>query len=104
MTSTYSLTRICTNQTTRWLVHCLSTFGVRKSHGQPWTHKTHHDLDLGEATTFPFIVYSAALHGGHIQMAFSNTNGIPTFGIPVTLGAHNFTCRPLNVMGSKAKL
>jgi len=24
---------------------------------------------LGEATTFPLIVYSAALHGGYIQMA-----------------------------------
>jgi len=25
---------------------------------------------LGEATTFPLIVYSAAFHGAHIQMAF----------------------------------
>jgi hypothetical protein len=73
MISTYSLIRICTNQTTRWLVHSLNTFGARISHGEPWTHKTHHDLDLGEATTFPHIVFSIALHGGHIQM------GVPKF-------------------------
>ncbi len=34
------------------------------------THKTHHRPDLGEATTFPLIVYSAPLHGAYIQMAF----------------------------------
>jgi hypothetical protein len=56
-------------QTTRWLVH------IR---GHPWvlgqttgtlTHKTHHGPDLGEATTFPHIVFSATLGGGYIQMA-----------------------------------
>ncbi len=35
------------------------------------THKTHHGPDLGEATTFPLIVYSAARGGGGIQMAIS---------------------------------
>jgi hypothetical protein len=44
-------------------------FGVGTSHGQPWTHLTHHSPDSGEATTFPHIVYSAPLHGGYIQMA-----------------------------------
>jgi hypothetical protein len=34
------------------------------------THKTHHGLDLGEATTFPLIVYFVPLHEAHIQMAF----------------------------------
>jgi hypothetical protein len=34
------------------------------------THKTHHGPDLGEPITFPLIVYSAPLHGAHIQMAF----------------------------------
>jgi hypothetical protein len=33
-------------------------------------HKTHHGPDLGEATTFPLIVYFVPLHGGHIQMVF----------------------------------
>ncbi len=35
-----------------------------------WTHKIHHGPDLGEATTFPLIVYFVPLHGTHIQMAF----------------------------------
>jgi hypothetical protein len=30
----------------------------------------HHGLGSGEATTFPHIVFSAALHQGYIQMAF----------------------------------
>jgi hypothetical protein len=33
------------------------------------THKTHHDSDSGEATTFPHIVYFATLRRGYIQMA-----------------------------------
>jgi hypothetical protein len=70
MTSIQSLTVIYTNQTTSWLVHGLGTFGAKTHHGQTRTHKTHHDLDLGEATTFPLIVYYVPLHGGHIQMAF----------------------------------
>jgi hypothetical protein len=40
------------------------------NHMQTQTHKTHHGLDLGEATTFPLIVYFAPLHKAHIQMAF----------------------------------
>jgi hypothetical protein len=51
-------------------MHNLITFGARKSHGQIWTQKTHHDPDLGEATTFPLMVYSVCLHEAHIQMAF----------------------------------
>ncbi len=64
------LTRTYTNQTTSWLVHGLSTFGARTNHGQTQTHKTHHGLDLGEATTFPLIVYFVPFHEAHIQMAF----------------------------------
>jgi hypothetical protein len=37
---------------------------------QTQTHKTHHGLDLGEATAFPFIVYFVPFHDAHIQMAF----------------------------------
>jgi len=33
------------------------------------THKTHHDPDSGEATTFPHIVFSASHRGGYIRMA-----------------------------------
>ncbi len=32
-------------------------------------HKTHHGPDLGEATTFPHIVFFATLRGDYIQMA-----------------------------------
>jgi len=39
--------------------------GVGTSHG----HLTHHGLDSREATTFPHIVFSAALSGGYIEMA-----------------------------------
>jgi hypothetical protein len=34
------------------------------------THKTHHSLDFGEATTFPLIIYSMVGHGAYIQMVF----------------------------------
>jgi hypothetical protein len=51
-------------------MHNLNTFGARKSHRQTRTHKTHHDPDFGEATTFPFIVYFVPLHEAHIQMVF----------------------------------
>jgi hypothetical protein len=61
---------MCTNQTTSWLVHTFNTFGVRTSHGQTRTHKTYRGLDMGEATTFPLIVYFMPLHDAHIQMAF----------------------------------
>jgi hypothetical protein len=40
------------------------------SHEQTRIHETHHDLDLGETTTFPLIVYYVPLHEAHIQMAF----------------------------------
>jgi len=70
MINTYSFTWTCTNQTKNWLLHSLNTFGARTSHGQTQTHKTHHGLDLGEATTFPLIVYFVPLHKAHIQMAF----------------------------------
>jgi hypothetical protein len=55
---------------TRWLAHNLNTFGARTSHGKTRTHKTHHDPDLGEATTFPLIIYSVPFHEAHIQMIF----------------------------------
>ncbi len=40
---------------------------------EPWatrTHQTHHSPNLGEATTFPLIIYYVPLHKAHIQMAF----------------------------------
>jgi hypothetical protein len=58
-----------TNQTTSWLMHSWSTFGARTNHGQTQTHKTHHGLDLGQATTFHLIIYFVSGHGTGIQMA-----------------------------------
>ncbi len=51
-------------------MHNSGTFGVKMNHMQPQIDKIHHSLDFGEANTFPLIVFSVALHGGHIQMAF----------------------------------
>jgi hypothetical protein len=68
------------NQPTRWLVLCWSTFGVRTSYGRLWTHKTHHGPNLEEATTFPHIIYFAPLRKGYVQMVFLSRNsrrGVP---------------------------
>jgi len=55
-----------------------TTRGLVSIREHPWvlgqatgtfTHKIHHSPDSGEATTFPHIVYSAALRQGYIQMA-----------------------------------
>jgi hypothetical protein len=55
-----------------------TTKGLVSIREHPWvlgqatntfTHKTHHGLNSGEATTFSHIVFSAALHGTCIQMA-----------------------------------
>jgi hypothetical protein len=63
-------THTCKNQTTSWLMHNLSVFGVRTNHRQTRTHKTHHGPDLKEATTFPLILYFVLGHGTITQMAF----------------------------------
>ncbi len=87
----------------------LNTFGARTSHKQTQTHKTHNNLDLGEATTFPLIIYSVLGHRTSTQISFC-------FGTPkwefrnsqswdfCNFGAHNFVCRPQIEMRSKAKL
>jgi len=51
-------------------MHSWNTFGANMSHEQTWTHKIHHGPNLGEATTFPLIIYYVPLHESHIQMAF----------------------------------
>jgi hypothetical protein len=60
----------CTNQKTSWLVRNLSTFGAWTSHKRTQIHKIHHGPDLGEATTFPLIVYSMSGHGTNTEMTF----------------------------------
>jgi hypothetical protein len=65
-----SLTRTCTKPTQNGYCIVGTLLMLGRTTGNSDTHKTHHGLDLGEATTFPLIVYFAALHMGHIQMAF----------------------------------
>ncbi len=45
-------------------------FGAWTSHEQTWIHKTHHNLNLREATTFPLIVFFVHGHETYIQMSF----------------------------------
>jgi hypothetical protein len=40
------------------------------NHKHTQTHKVHHGPNLGEATTFPLIVFFVISHGGYIQMSF----------------------------------
>ncbi len=71
---------MCTNQTISWLMCGWSTFGARTNHGHTPTHKTHHSLDLGEATTFPFIILYVPGHVGTCtQMSFCP--GTPKLGV-----------------------
>jgi hypothetical protein len=65
-----TLSQICIQPTASWLVHIREHLGVRTSHGRLWIHKTHHGPNLGEATTFPHIVFFASLRGTYIRMAF----------------------------------
>jgi len=81
--------------TTSWLKLILHLFGVGTSHGQPWTHLTHHGPNSGEANTFPHIIFSAALRCTCIQMAI--LPGLPKWSpeiflvwTPGTLDADNF--------------
>jgi hypothetical protein len=109
MTCNQSLTQICTNQTTSWLVHSWNIFGVRTSHRQTWTHTTHHGSDLGEATTFPLVVYFVPGHRTSTRMTFcpglpSGSSKIPKVGTLAILGAHNSVCKPLIAMKFEEKL
>ncbi len=58
------------------------------THGHTQTHKTHHDPDLGEATTFPLILLFVINHEGYIQMSFCPET--PTLGLPQLWKAINF--------------
>jgi hypothetical protein len=82
LTSVQSVTWICTKHTKSWLVHGSNIFGVRTSRRQHQTHKTHHGSDLGEATTFPLIVFFVAFHGGpHLNgiLSWDSQVGVPKF-------------------------
>ncbi len=60
----------------------LKHFGAQMKHGQTQIHKIHkihHGLNLGEATTFPLIVYFVLGHRTSTQMSFCF--GIPKCGV-----------------------
>ncbi len=51
-------------------MHNWNIFNPQTNHRQTQIHKTHHNLDLGEATTFPIIVFFMLGNGANIQMSF----------------------------------
>ncbi len=102
----YSL-KSASNQPTRWIVLCWSTFGAKTSHGQPRTHKTHHGPDLGEATTFPHTLHLFARATSKWLFVLRLPKGSPKtamVGTPTTLRGYNFVFRPLIETKSEAKL
>jgi hypothetical protein len=77
--------------------------------GQTRTHTIHHGLDLGETTTFPFIVFFVPSHGVALKCHFvprlpSGSFEIPKIETLATLKAHNFVCRSLVEVRSETKL
>jgi len=81
-------------QTTKWLVQIPWHLWVLGLATGTLDHKTHHDPDSGETTTFPHIVFFATLRWGYIQMAlFPGTPKLESRNCPSwspgTLGAHN---------------
>jgi hypothetical protein len=62
-------TRTCTNQTS-WVVHSWNIFCARTNHRHTQTHKTHHNLNLGETTIFPLIVFFIINYENCTQMSF----------------------------------
>jgi hypothetical protein len=51
-------------------MHSWNNFNAQVRHEQTRIHKTHHNLDLGEATTFPLIKYFVPSHETSTQMSF----------------------------------
>ncbi len=69
-------------------MHSLNIFGVRMSHEQIRTHKTHHDPDLGGSHHLPpYIILCASPQGPHANGILSRDSqiGVPKFpqlGLP----------------------
>jgi hypothetical protein len=51
-------------------MHSWIIFGAWMSHEHTQTQRTHHDMNLGEITTFPLIVFFMISHEGYTQMSF----------------------------------
>jgi hypothetical protein len=63
-------TQDCANQTISLLVHSCNILDAHINHGHRLTRKTHHGPILGEAITFPIIIFSMHGHGACTQMSF----------------------------------
>jgi hypothetical protein len=75
------------------------------NHGQTRTYKTHHGPNLGEATTFPLIIYFMLGHKISTQMSFYPWESQNSQNWTIeTLEAHKFVCKPSMEMKFKAKL
>jgi hypothetical protein len=84
-------------------------FNAWTNHIHTWTHKTHHSPNLGEAITFPLIMFYVTCHEGYIQMAFSCDSQVGSLvifkiGTSTTLDTYNFLCRPPIEVRPEAKL
>ncbi len=65
-----SLTHMGLHKTnTRWLVRVVALLVLGRTTGNSDTQDSPR-LELGEAITFPLIVYFLATHGSHIEMIF----------------------------------
>jgi hypothetical protein len=63
-------------------VRSWSTFDAWTHHEHTRIHKTHHGPDLGEATTFPLVIFFVISRRAYIQMSFCPKTlklGIPKF-------------------------
>jgi hypothetical protein len=76
-------------------VRSRNTFGARTSHGLTWTHKTHRGSNLGEATTFPFIVYFVPSHGPTLKFHF--VPGLPGVNPEIPKVETLVTLRPITL-------
>ncbi len=107
-------TQTYTNERTSWLVCGWNTFGAQTNHVHTQIQKTHHDLNLGAATTFPLQYFLCLFTGCAPKCHF--LLGLPSWdsrvespkifeiGTFATLEAHNFLCRPPIEVRSKTKL
>jgi hypothetical protein len=80
-------------------MHNWNIFGAQMNHGHIQIHKTHHNPNLGEAITFPIIIFYVIRHGAITQMAFFSrlqvkSPAIFEIGTLATLDTHNFLCKP----------
>jgi hypothetical protein len=91
-------------------MHSLNTFGTWTNHGHTRTYKIHYGPNLGEATTFPPIIFFVISHKGlHPNVIFSWDSQVGSLeifeiGIPAILEAHNILCKPPIEARYEAKL